>query len=95
MVGRAADVAVATSAAVETVAVGATRVDKEADVDAANTSKTVRVTWVRSDIGYPKDQRTTIRAIGFKRLNQTLELPDSPQLRGQIFKVKHMLKVEE
>lgn len=68
---------------------------EEADVDAANTSKTVRVTWVRSDIGYPKDQKATIKAIGFKRLNQTLELPDSPQLRGQIFKVKHMLKVEE
>ena len=79
----------------ESVAVAATPVDKEADVDAANTSKTVRVTWVRSDIGYPKDQRTTIRAIGFRRLNQTLELPDSPQLRGQIFKVKHMLKVED
>ncbi len=71
------------------------RADKEADVDAANTSKTVRVTWVRSDIGYPKDQKATIKAIGFKRLNQTLELPDSPQLRGQIFKVKHMLKVED
>ena len=95
MVGRVADAAVATSAAVETVAAGATPVDKEADVDAANTSKTVRVTWVRSDIGYPKDQKATVRAIGFKRLNQTLELPDSPQLRGQIFKVKHMLKVEE
>jgi large subunit ribosomal protein L30 len=80
---------------VETVAVAATPVDQEADVAAANASKTVRVTWVRSDIGYPKDQRATIRAIGFKRLNQTLELPDSPQLRGQIFKVKHMLKVDE
>lgn len=68
---------------------------EEADVDAANATKTVRVTWVRSDIGYPKDQKATIRAIGFKRLNQTLELPDSPQLRGQIFKVKHMLKVDE
>ncbi|HEY0070408.1 MAG TPA: uL30 family ribosomal protein [Chloroflexia bacterium] len=33
--------------------------------------------------------------MGFKRLNQTLELPDSPQLRGQIFKVRHMLKVDE
>ena len=68
---------------------------EEADVDAANTSSTVRLTWVRSDIGYPKDQKATIRAIGFKRLNQTLELPDSPQLRGQINKVKHMLKVED
>lgn len=69
--------------------------DKEADVDAANSSKTLRVTWIRSDIGYPKDQKATIKAIGFKRLNQTLELTDSPQLRGQIFKVKHMLRIEE
>lgn len=69
---------------------------KEADVDAANNpNKTVRVTWVRSSIGYAKDQKATIKAIGFHRLNETLELPDSPQLRGQIFKVKHMLKVDE
>lgn len=69
---------------------------KEADVDAANNSpRTLRVTWIRSSIGYPKDQKATIKAIGFNRLNQTLELPDSPQLRGQIFKVKHMLKVED
>lgn len=76
--------------------IAAARAHKEADVDAAsNPNKTLRVTWVRSSIGYPKDQKATIKAIGFNRLNQTLELPDSPQLRGQIFKVKHMLKVEE
>lgn len=69
---------------------------QEADVDAAsNSNKTIKVTWVRSSIGYPKDQKATIKAIGLHRLNQTLELTDSPQLRGQIFKVKHMLKVEE
>ncbi len=77
---------------------------KEADVAEANSdfngsgaengAGTVRITWVRSSIGYPKDQKATIKAIGFNRLNQTLELPDTPQLRGQIFKVKHMLKVE-
>ncbi len=93
MVVTTATVALATSAVTAVIVVVVA--DKEADVDAANSSKTVRVTWVRSDIGYPKDQKATIRAIGFKRLNQTLELPDSPQLRGQIFKVKHMLKVED
>lgn len=77
---------------------------QEADVDAANNTpsnntndaqhgKTVRVTLVRSSIGFPKDQRATLRAIGLSRLHQTLELPDSPQLRGQIFKVKHLLEV--
>jgi large subunit ribosomal protein L30 len=78
------------------VATVALAVAQEADVDAnTNQGKTLRVTWVRSSIGYPKDQKATIKAIGFHRLNQTLELADSPQLRGQIFKVKHMLKIEE
>ena len=78
------------------LAVVAARATQEADVDAnTNQGKTLRVTWVRSSIGYPKDQKATIKAIGFRRLNQTLELADSPQLRGQIFKVKHMLKIEE
>jgi len=58
-------------------------------------SKTVKITWVRSVIGYPKDQREAIRTLGLTRLNQTVERPDSPQLRGQIFKIKHLIQVEE
>ncbi|MEO6458649.1 MAG: 50S ribosomal protein L30 [Chloroflexia bacterium] len=56
---------------------------------------TLRITWIRSAIGFAKDQRATIQAIGLKRLNQTIERPDSLTLRGQLFKVKHLIKVEE
>jgi len=59
------------------------------------TGKTLRITWVRSLIGYPKDQRDTIKSLGLRHLNQTVEHPDTPAVRGQIFKVKHMLTIEE
>jgi large subunit ribosomal protein L30 len=57
--------------------------------------KTVRVTWVKSSIGYPKDQRATIVALGLHRLHETVEKADNPSTRGQIFKVKHLVRVEE
>jgi large subunit ribosomal protein L30 len=81
---------------VDAVGVATAGAVKEADVaDAKNERKTIKVTYVRSAIGYSKDQKATIKALGFRRLNQTVELVDSPPVRGQIFKVKHMLKVEE
>jgi large subunit ribosomal protein L30 len=55
----------------------------------------LRITWVKSEIGCPRDQRRTIKALGFHRLNQTIEHDDSPSIRGMIFKVKHLVKVEE
>ena len=58
-------------------------------------SKTVRVTWVKSAIGYAKDQKATIVALGLHRLHETVEKPDNPATRGQIFKVKHLVRVEE
>jgi large subunit ribosomal protein L30 len=71
---------------------------EEADVAAAkrnNEDKTVRVTWIRSGIGYAEDQKQTLRSMGFTRLNQTVERPDTPQFRGQINKVKHLVRVED
>ena len=56
---------------------------------------TLRITWTKSSIGYPKDQKATIKALGLHRLHQTVEHPDSLQLRGQVYKVKHMVDVEE
>jgi large subunit ribosomal protein L30 len=73
-------------------------VEEEADVAAAkknNEDKTVRVTWIRSGIGYAEDQKQTLRSMGFTRLNQTVERPDTPQFRGQINKVKHLVRVED
>ena len=55
----------------------------------------LRITWVRSQIGYSQDQRRTIRALGLKRLRHTVEHEDSPTIRGMVHKVRHMLAVEE
>lgn len=55
----------------------------------------LRVTWVKSDIGYSRDQRRTLQALGFHRLNQSVVHEDSGSIRGMIVKVRHLLKVEE
>ena len=54
----------------------------------------LRVTWVKSGIGYAEDQRLTLRSLGFHRLNDSIVQPDSPSLRGMINKVRHLVKVE-
>ena len=56
---------------------------------------TVRVTWVKSAIGYDQRQRATLRGLGLRRLHQTVELKDGPEVRGMIAKVKHLVRVEE
>ena len=53
------------------------------------------ITWVKSGIGYAEDQRRTLKALGFRRLNQSVTHDDSPPIRGMINKVKHLVKVEE
>jgi len=55
----------------------------------------LKVTWVKSGIGYSQDQRRTLRALGFHRLNQSVVHEDSDSIRGMIVKVRHLLKVEE
>jgi large subunit ribosomal protein L30 len=57
--------------------------------------KTVRVTLVRSPIGYTKDQKKTVLALGLRRMHQTVEHKDNPALRGMIRKVIHLVQVEE
>ena len=57
--------------------------------------KTIKVTWVKSAIGFNKNQAKIIEALGFKKLGQTRILPDNDCIKGSIFKVKHLLKVEE
>jgi large subunit ribosomal protein L30 len=56
---------------------------------------TITVKWIRSVIGRPENQRETIRGLGFKRLNQILTLPDRPEIRGMIHRVKHLLEILE
>jgi large subunit ribosomal protein L30 len=53
----------------------------------------IKVKWIRSTIGRPEDQKKTIKALGFKRLYQTLILPDRPEVRGMINKVIHLVKI--
>jgi large subunit ribosomal protein L30 len=50
---------------------------------------------VRSPIGYRASQRETVRSLGLRRIRHTVELPDTPSVRGMIFKVQHLVKVEE
>ncbi|OQY37043.1 MAG: 50S ribosomal protein L30 [Anaerolineaceae bacterium 4572_5.2] len=57
--------------------------------------KTLRVTLVKSPIGYTKRQKATVRALGLRRMNHTVEHVDSPALRGMLVKVSHLIKVEE
>ena len=57
--------------------------------------KTLRITLVRSGIGYSKMHKKTLRALGFHRLNQTVTQVDSPSLRGMLSKVDYLVKIEE
>lgn len=54
----------------------------------------LRVRWVKSAIGYRRDQKLTIAALGLRRLNQVVEHDDTPSVRGMIGKVKHLVAVE-
>ena len=52
------------------------------------------ITWVKSGIGYNNDQKRTLKALGFHRLNQSVIHNDSASIRGMINKVRHLVKVE-
>lgn len=58
-------------------------------------NKKLRITYVKSAIGYNEKQKATIRALGFRKLNQTVELEDNPAIRGMVNKVSHLVTVEE
>ena len=57
--------------------------------------KTVKVTQIASSIGRPEIQRKTLIGLGLNKLNKTVELEDTPSIRGMIKKVSHLLRVEE
>lgn len=56
---------------------------------------TFQVKWRKSAIGYNQDQKDTIRRLGFRRLGQTVEIDDTPALRGMVHKVQHLVDVQE
>ncbi len=55
--------------------------------------ETITARWKKSLIGKPLVQRRTIQSLGFKRMNQTLTLPDRPETRGMINRVSHLLEI--
>lgn len=57
--------------------------------------KTLKITLVRSPIGAGKRQRGTVRALGLRKVHQTVEREDTPDVRGMIDRVSHMIEVEE
>lgn len=57
--------------------------------------KTLKVTLVRSTIGYDRAQKDTVRALGLRKLGQSVELPDSASVRGMVAKVKHLVEIDE
>jgi large subunit ribosomal protein L30 len=56
---------------------------------------TLKITQIRSGIGTKPKHRGTLRALGLKRINHTVEQPDRPEIRGMIARVTHLVKVEE
>lgn len=55
----------------------------------------LRVTYKKSAIGYSKDQKATVRSLGLRKLNSSAIHDDTPSIRGMIFKVRHLISVEE
>ncbi|MBI4267861.1 MAG: 50S ribosomal protein L30 [Chloroflexi bacterium] len=55
----------------------------------------LQITWVKSGINYNKNQKSTLKALGFHRLNESIVHEDSASIRGMINKVRHLVKVEE
>ena len=65
-------------------------------LDMTKTKKqTLRITQVKSRIGYKKKAKATLDAMGLKKMNQTVELPDNPAIRGMIKKIEYLIKVED
>ena len=55
----------------------------------------LKVTWIKSSIGYEESQKRTLKSLGFHRLNQSVVHEDTNSVRGMINKVRHLVKVEE
>lgn len=55
----------------------------------------VKITQRKSTIGCPPDQKGTMRALGLRKIGKSVTKSDTPELRGMLFKVKHLIEVEE
>jgi large subunit ribosomal protein L30 len=57
--------------------------------------KMLRITYTKSMIGYSRDQKETLFSLGLRKLNRSVLKPDNPSVRGMLFKVRHLVTVEE
>ena len=62
---------------------------------AASKEKFIQITLVKSPIGYSKRQKSTVRALGLRRLHQSVQQADTPVIRGMIAKVSHLVVISE
>ena len=56
-------------------------------------SAQIQIKLVRSGIGFPVKQKRVIRGLGFRRLNQIVTRPDTPEIRGMVFKIRHLVEI--
>jgi large subunit ribosomal protein L30 len=63
--------------------------------DAVTSGKTIKIKLVRSPIGYEVNQKKTVQALGLRRMNQVVEQPDNPAIRGMVNTVRHLVEVSE
>ncbi len=61
----------------------------------AENQKTLKVTQIRSTIGFDKKQADVVRSLGLRRIRHTVTLPDTPEVRGAIHKVRHLVTVQD
>lgn len=61
----------------------------------AEQKKTLKITLVRSPIGFNRTQRATVVGMGLRKIRHTVELKDTPETRGMIHKVRHLVEVSE
>jgi large subunit ribosomal protein L30 len=57
--------------------------------------KVLRITLIKSPIGYSKEHKATVKALGLRKMHQTVEHVDTPTLQGMLYKVNHLVEVEE
>ena len=62
-------------------------------MSAAKKSGRLKLQWVVSFVGCPRDMRAAVRGLGFRRLQQVVEREDTPAVRGMVHKVRHLVKV--
>lgn len=57
------------------------------------TSKEIKIKLIKSGIGFPEKQKKVIQGLGFSKLNQVITRPDTPEIRGMIFKIRHLVEI--